>query len=96
MTNADVTKPDPKMNDILSDMEKLEPPPFKNHTFEGNDVYLDGRSFHDCTFQKCRILIKLGCFELTGTIQFEDCTFDISGPASNVESILDMLANQNS
>ncbi len=84
------------MTDMLRDMEKLEPQTIESHTFVENDVYLDGRSFHDCTFQKCRIFITLGCYELTGTIKFDDCTFDIKGPASNVASILDMLANQKS
>ena len=95
MTPIDlVTKPDQRINDMLTEIEKLEPRQFENHTFVGHDVYLDGRSFNDCKFQNCRIFIKLGSYELKGDIQFEDCTFDINGPASNVESILYMLAEQ--
>ncbi len=48
MTPIDiVTKPDQRINDMLIEMEKLEPNQIKYHTFVGNDVYLDGRSFND-------------------------------------------------
>lgn len=91
---TDVSIPDPKMHEFLTDVEKWVLERIENQPFFAQDVYLDGRHFHNCSFQDCRIFIKVGHFRVTGKLIFEHCDFVLNGPARAVKSVFDLLAHQ--
>lgn len=90
----DITKPDSRIQSVLSEIEKIELELIENKSFIGQDVYLDGRDFVNCVFQYCTIHVKLGHFKIRGKIQLKNNVFKLYPPAEAVKSIFDTLALQ--
>ena len=77
-------KPDRRVQDLLAEIEKMDLVPVFGQNFEGDDVYLDGREFVDCSFKKCRLFCHLGHWRISGKIILVDNSFDFRYPASVV------------
>ena len=55
----DISKPDVRIQNIMTEIEKLKLEKISNKTFVDQDIYLDGREFTDCVFKNCRLFVKL-------------------------------------
>lgn len=58
--------------------------------FVGEDVYLDGRSYLRCTFERCRLHIAFGWFALDAT-GIDDCTIVLQGFAENTRNFVNAI-----
>jgi len=90
----DLAKPDPKINDVLIAIEQLDLDVVQGRQFKNETVYLDGREFRDCSFESCKIFIKLGVFRLTGSVKMIGSTFVMDGPANAVKIFVDLVYQQ--
>ena len=89
---SDVSKPDIRIQSILTDIEKLKLERIDNKTFVNTDIYLDGRAFINCVFKDCRFFVKLGCFQIGGKrLHLENIEFITSHPAQGIKSIADLV-----
>lgn len=94
MADVDVGRPDPRIRDLADQVELLPLDIVEGKAFLAQDVHLDGREFIDCSFQYCRIIVRLGRFAVRGRFRVEDCTFLLEGPAQGVKTIFDALDTQ--
>jgi hypothetical protein len=63
----------------------------KNETFTEVTISVDGGSFYDCTFNRCRLRVSgLLPVTLEGGI-FNDCNWELVGPAANTLGFLSVL-----
>lgn len=93
MSDEDVGKPHPLVQDVLTRVEQVELQVVEGRHFKEEPVYLDGREFRDCTFERCRLFIKLGVFTATNS-NFLNSTFVMDGPANSLKNFIDMVYNQ--
>ena len=92
---SDTSKPDPRIQSILNELEKTDLEKRANETFVDADVHLDGREFTDCTFKNCRMFASLGHFRLVGKgTQLDRCQFMASPPAARVKAVFDVFDRQ--
>jgi hypothetical protein len=87
----DFAKPDPRIQDILTDVEKMDLQVVDGLEFVDQDVYLDGRRFVRCGFQRCKLFVKLGVFALDDPTQLVQNTFYFLGPAGSIQNTLSFL-----
>ena len=67
---------------------------FKNHTFEGQNVLLDGNEFIDCTFKNCKIEYRgFAGFNLESN-SVTNCSWIMGNPAANAINYLAALYAQ--
>ena len=84
---SDVSKPDTRVQNIMTEIEKLKLEEITNKTFVDQDIYLDGRAFADCVFKNCRLFVKI-----TGKrIHLDNIEFIASYPALGVKAISDLV-----
>ena len=64
-----------------------------DQTFTDAQIYLDGKSFYRCRFERCTIIITglMGC--VLSDPRFIDCKWTVSGPAQNTLQLLGALYN---
>jgi hypothetical protein len=57
----------------------------RDQTFEDMEIYLDGSSFYNCTFKRCRFIYS-GVVPATiaGGFNMVDCQWAFAGPANNM------------
>jgi len=57
----------------------------RDQTFEDMEIYLDGSSFYNCTFKRCRFIYS-GVVPTTiaGRFDVVDCQWAFAGPAANM------------
>ena len=92
---SDVTKPDKRIQPIITEVEKIKLELIENNTFADQDIYLDGRDFLSCIFKNCTMHVKLGHFNIRGTNTIlVNCDFKYYHPAEAVKSISGILAYQ--
>ena len=89
--NIDVARPHSRVQQILTDIEQLELEVIEDREFRGETVYLDGREFRNCSFDNCKIFIKLGSFRLTGALIMKNSKFHLSPPAEGVKDFVDII-----
>ncbi len=57
-------------------------------------ICLDGASFYECRFQRCRLIFS-GLLPVTlEGCTFDNCSWEFSGPAQNTLSFMTMLYTQ--
>lgn len=63
----------------------------RDQVFSDTKVYLDGAAFHNCTFERCEIVISgfIGCN--LNNPRFIDCRWTVAGPAQNTFELLGAL-----
>ncbi len=64
-----------------------------DETFKDAKVFLDGKSFYRCRFERCEIVINglMGCTLVDP--RFVDCSWSFNGPALNTFQLLTALYN---
>jgi hypothetical protein len=62
-----------------------------DQTFQEATIYLDGKSFYRCRFERCTIIINgyLGCTLVDP--KFVDCRWTVNGPAQNTFDLMSAL-----
>lgn len=63
----------------------------RNQTFNDMTISMDGGSFYDCTFNRCKLKVS-GLLPVTlegGS--FNDCNWELVGPAANTLGLLARL-----
>jgi hypothetical protein len=62
-----------------------------DQTFKEAKVFLDGKSFYRCRFERCEIVISgyMGCTLVDP--MFTNCTWTVSGPAQNTFQLMAAL-----
>lgn len=62
-----------------------------DQTFKDTKIFLDGGSFHRCTFERCEIVISglIGCTLIDP--KFVDCRWTVHGPAETTFQLLAAL-----
>lgn len=64
---------------------------FKNHTFKGENILLDGNEFKNCIFKQCHIeYYGITPITIDGA-EFDGCTWGLCGPADNALVFLTAL-----
>ena len=86
---VDVRAPDPRAQELLERLPAMALERVEGLTFEDQDVHLDGREFIDCSFVRCRMLIALGWFRLTGAFEARDCLWALGPPVEGAVRLLD-------
>lgn len=66
---------------------------FKNCSFKGTTVILDGNEYNKCIFEKCKIVVTRGNFSLKNST-FDGCNFEFGGEAANIKDLVMGLLNQ--
>ena len=79
-----IDKPDRRVQDLLTEIEKMDLTPVFNENFEGQDIYLDGRDFVDCNFKDCRLFAHFGHWKFSGKCDLKGCGFHFQYPAAVV------------
>ena len=65
------------------------------YEFENEDVIIDFTVYESCFFKKCRIIYYgHGPFQMKSDT-FEDCTYELAGPAANAIAYLRALYHGN-
>ena len=92
----DVSHPDPRTLDFLTSLEKWKLQIIENQAFAGGDIYLDGREFRNCSFEYCRIFLKVGHYKITEPYKLRNNEFIFDYPASAVRNLVLVLGQQKS
>lgn len=95
MPDFDVEHADPRILNLADQVALLPLDTVQGQAFIGKDVHLDGREFVDCSFQYCRLIVRLGRFTVRGSFRVENCEFLFQGPSQGVKTIFDSLGRQN-
>jgi hypothetical protein len=77
-------KPDRRIQDLLSEIERMDLVGVFGQNFENEDIYLDGREFVDCSFKDCRLFCHVGHWRISGKYDLDRCGFHFQYPASTV------------
>ena len=77
-------KPDRRIGDLLTEIEKMDLDPVLDQNFVDQDIYLDGREFVNCNFKNCRLFCHIGHWRVSGEYHVEGCGFHFKYPASVV------------
>jgi hypothetical protein len=72
---------DSRIQDLLTQIKKIDLSPVFGRDFENKDIYLDGREFVDCSFENCRLYSNIGHWQVSGKYQLQDCVFEFGYPA---------------
>jgi hypothetical protein len=91
LSPSDVARPETRINSVLATLQEWEFETAQGLEFEGQDVYLDGREFVDCSFRNCRIYITLGYFRMINPKALVDCQFFLAGPAEIMKTLVDLI-----
>ena len=83
---------DPRISKYALELVALPLARHEDETFADQDVYLDGREFVNCMFQRCRMHILLGRFRLLGTNSVPDCEWVLEGPTESTVKLLEYLS----
>ncbi len=96
MVNSDVSRPHPAITEVLTSLEKLNLETIEDRDFVGEDVYLDGRLFRNCSFQNCNIYVKIGRFQIDKPKPrgFDRCTFKLDGPAEMIKALVEGVSGR--
>jgi len=63
----------------------------QNKTFKGRKISLDGGTFYGCTFDKCNLVFSGYIPVFLENCNFNDCTWEFSGPALNTITFMKAL-----
>jgi len=66
---------------------------YKNSTFTGQKVELDGKSFIHCRFKDCIIVLEKGDTDISGS-RFENCKLLLKGNAYIVGRIIKLFTGK--
>ncbi len=66
---------------------------FKECTFQGATVVLDGNEYSNCKFLNSRIVVTRGNFSLKNCA-FDGCNFEFGGEAENIKTLVLGLMQQ--
>lgn len=61
---------------------------FKDQSFVGKTIALDGSAFTSCVFSKCTMIYSGGEIPVLGGCRFEDCSWQFGGCAANTIAFL--------
>lgn len=65
------------------------------YQFENEDVIIDFTVYENCYFNKCRIIYYgHGPFQMIGD-RFDDCSYELAGPAANAINYLRSMYHGN-
>ena len=93
MNQGDVSNPDPRIQDALTEFEKIKLDIIEDVEFEGQDVYIDGRHFRNCSFTRCQVFVKLGRWYFED-VDISGCQVVFDGPADYVKTLIDRLSQK--
>ena len=65
---------------------------FKNSSFVGTTIILDGNEYSGCSFEKCKIVVTRGNYSLHSST-FDRCDFEFGGEAANIKELVTGLLN---
>ncbi len=65
---------------------------YKNKTFRDEKVELDGKSFKNCTFKGCMIIVETGDTMLSGC-RFDKCKLLLRGNAYTIGKIIKVFTH---
>ena len=66
---------------------------YKNSTFSGQRIELDGKYFNHCKFKDCIIVLEKGDTNITGC-SFENCKLLLKGNAYTVGRIIKLFTGK--
>lgn len=85
----DLSREDPRVSGLFDQVKvELRLLVIKDRTFQGEDVYLDGRSFIRCVFVECQLVSRLGLFNLQGCRIQRPRGVIISGPSLRLYELM--------
>ena len=67
---------------------------YKNATFRNEKIEVDGKSFRNCTFEHCIIIVEHGDTDLGGS-RFNDCKLMLRGNAYTVGKLITLFTGPN-
>jgi hypothetical protein len=65
----------------------------ENEAFEGQDIFLDGHTWKQCTFTNCNIIMERGEFDLVGC-SFNGCRLSARGGAMTILKVAKLFFPQ--
>jgi hypothetical protein len=83
-----------QIQDLLTQIKKIDLTPVFGRDFKNEDVYLDGREFVDCNFNNCRLFCYIGHWRVLGKYNVKDCEFRFEYPAGVVWDTVRKLDSQ--
>lgn len=66
---------------------------FKNSKFSGQKIEVDGKSYHNCEFENCLIIVEKGETDLGGS-KFKNCKLMLRGNAYTIGKIIKLFTGK--
>ena len=66
---------------------------YKNSKFSDQKIEIDGKSFHNCEFEDCLIIVEKGETDLRGS-KFKKCKLMLRGNAYTVGKIIKLFTGK--
>jgi len=66
---------------------------YKNSRFSNQKVEIDGKSFLNCEFENCMIVLERGDTEISGS-RFKDCRLLLRGNAYTIGKIIHLFSGK--
>ena len=66
---------------------------YKNSRFSNQKVEIDGKSFLNCEFENCMIVLETGETEISGS-RFKDCRLLLRGNAYTIGKIIHLFSGK--
>jgi hypothetical protein len=66
---------------------------YKNSTFRNEKMEVDGKSFHQCEFENCLIIVEKGDTDLSGS-RFNNCKLMLRGNAYTVGKLIKLFTGK--
>ena len=66
---------------------------YKNNIFRNEKMEVDGKSFHQCAFKNCLIIVEKGDTDLSGC-RFDNCKLMLRGNAYTVGKLIKLFTGK--